>query len=84
MIRVENKPRDAASTPWPIQIGWRTTFACTVEMSGNAVTMRVAMTSAAEEEVKVVKGLNTVIGTEVVNAVKLPLRNTDEVALASM
>ncbi len=75
----------AASTPWPIQTGWVTTFACTAEMSGNAVTTRVAVTREIEKDVKVVEGLDTVTGIEVVNVVKVELRDTDEeVALVGM
>lgn len=57
-----------------------------VWVSGNAVKTREEVTIDCESEVKVVEGSETVIGTAVVNVVRLENRDGDpeEVALAGM
>ena len=67
MRRVENKPRDVASTPWPIHTGSLTASACTAEVSGKAC---VDVTSESEKDVNVAERLDIVVATEVQNVVK--------------
>ena len=86
MRRVESSPNDSVSTPSPMHTGSMATAVCAVAVSGNAVTTREEVIVDSEKEVKVVVGLETVTGTEVMNVVKLELRDPEdgEVALTGM
>ncbi len=82
---MERSPNDPASTPSPTQTGCTTAADCAVAVSGNAVTTRADVTVDSVNDVNVVEGLDTMTGTEVVNVVKLELRESEEeVALAGM
>ena len=81
--RTESRPNDEASTPSPMQTGWISAAVCPVAVSGNAVKTVEDVTIVSASEVKVVEGLETVMGVEVVKVVRLELRNT-EVALEDM
>ena len=69
-----------------MQTGSISAFACTVSVSGNAVKTREEVTVDCEKDVKVVDESDIVIGTEVVNVVRLEERTTvpEVVALAGM
>ena len=74
---MESSPNDAVSTPSPIQTGSIRAAALIVWVSGNAVKTREEVTIDCESEVKVVEGSETVIGTAVVNVVRLENRDGD-------
>ena len=78
MRRVESSPNDPVSTPSPMHTGSMATAACAVAVSGNAVTTRAEVTVVSVKDVYVVEGFATVTGPEVVNVVKLELREREE------
>ena len=77
MRRVESSPNDPASTPSPMQTGFTAAAVRAVAVSGNAVKTLDDVTVVSEKDVNVVEGLDTVTGTEVVNVVKLEVRERE-------